>query len=175
RPQRPPRRAPLPRHVLSGRPRGRLAGLQVRAHHQPRARPEDLHLPRPPADLPPRRADPRGTLLPGPGRGRSVDVVDVVGVTDDGQGGRAEEPVAGAVEVLEAQLAHAARQEVRADDIEGRGRRPEQLGHADALDREAVSLGADAPEVREAELAPRLVYGEPASELFETLTPIHVA
>src|SRR5208282_421695 len=64
-----PGRAPLHRFARHGqRNRNRAAGLQVRAHTLPRSHRQDLHLPQPPAHLPPRRRNSARPLLRTPRR-----------------------------------------------------------------------------------------------------------
>ncbi len=60
----PPRRAPAHRYLFRRRGRSRFARLQVRAHHQHRARPAHLHLPRPSKNLPARQSHSPRRLLP---------------------------------------------------------------------------------------------------------------
>ena len=51
------------RYIFDRRFRSRLARLQIRAHHQPRARPTHLRVPGPSSDLPARQSDSAGPLL----------------------------------------------------------------------------------------------------------------
>ena len=68
-PPPPPGRAPLHRFARHGqRNRNRAAGLQVRAHPLAGSHRQDLHFPRPPADLPARRADSARAVLRTPRR-----------------------------------------------------------------------------------------------------------
>ncbi len=59
----PSRRTPADRHIFDRRFRSRLARLQIRAHHQPRARPTHLRVPGPSSDLPARQPNSAWPLL----------------------------------------------------------------------------------------------------------------